>query len=61
MLILLWGFYITLIKSQLGEKTVLNILKSSQELHKNAMSTCHKKKEATTNVIKESVGTSKLQ
>lgn len=61
MLILLWGFYITLIKSQLGEKTVLNILKSSQELHKNATSTSHKKKEATTNVIKESVGTSKLQ
>lgn len=55
------GFYITLIKSQLGEKTVLNILKSSQELHKNVTSTSHKKKEATTNVIKESVGTSKLQ
>lgn len=61
MLILLWGFYITLIKSQLGEKTVLNILKSSQELHKNVTSTSHKKKEATTNVIKESVGTSKLR
>lgn len=40
----LGGFYITLIKSQLGEKTVLNILKSSQELHKNVTSTSHKKR-----------------
>lgn len=49
------GVYITLIKSQPGEKTALDILKSSQELHKNTVICSHKKKEATTNVIKESV------
>lgn len=38
------GVYITLIKSQPGEKTALDILKSSQELHKNTVICSHKKK-----------------